>query len=179
MEANSMEMTRRKLLNNSRFLCFMLNNENYCIDILRVKELMGMTAITPLPGTPGFIRGIINLRGLIIPVVDLRLKFGLPFLDYSKRTCIIVVEVAYESETILMGIVVDAIQEVVSIPDEKLSKIPYISAQVKSEYIKGIADTPEGIQIVLDVMKVLNEKELAVVRETAVVHQQETAEKDK
>ncbi|MCK9170418.1 MAG: chemotaxis protein CheW [Treponema sp.] len=174
-----MEMTRRKLLNNSRFLCFMLNNENYCIDILRVKELMGMTAITPLPGTPGFIRGIINLRGLIIPVVDLRLKFGLPFLDYSKRTCIIVVEVAYESETILMGIVVDAIQEVVSIPDEKLSKIPYISAQVKSEYIKGIADTPEGIQIVLDVMKVLNEKELAVVRETAVVHQQETAEKDK
>jgi purine-binding chemotaxis protein CheW len=170
-----MELIRRKSLNNSRFLCFMLDNENYCIDILCVKELMGMTDITPLPGTPGFIRGVINLRGLIIPVVDLRLKFGLPFLDYSKRTCIIVVEVTYEDETILMGIVVDAIQEVVSIPKEKLSKIPYINAKIKSEYIKGIADTPDGIKIVLDVQKVLNEKELAAVRETTTVPQPDTA----
>jgi len=170
-----MELIRRKSLNNSRFLCFMLDNENYCIDILCVKELMGMTDITPLPGTPGFIRGVINLRGLIIPVVDLRLKFGLPFLDYSKRTCIIVVEVTYEDETILMGIVVDAIQEVVSIPKEKLSKIPYINAKIKSEYIKGIADTPDGIKIVLDVQKVLNEKELAAVRETTTVPRPDTA----
>ncbi|MFA6856683.1 MAG: chemotaxis protein CheW [Treponema sp.] len=174
-----MEMTRRKMLNNSRFLCFMLDNENYCIDILRVKELMGMTDITPLPGTPGFIRGVINLRGLIIPVIDLRLKFGLPFRDYSKRTCIIVVEVTYENEIVLMGIVVDAIQEVVSIPEEKLSKIPYINARIKSEYIKGIADTQDGIKIVLDVLKVLNEKELAVVKETAAVPKAETVENTK
>ena len=162
-----MEMTKRKLLNGARFLSFTVDGENYCMDILKVKELMGMTAITPLPRTPQFIRGVINLRGRIIPVIDLRLKFGLSFEEYTKRTCIIVVEVAYEGETVLMGLVVDTIQDVVSIPEEKLSKIPYINARIKSEYIRGIADTPEGMKIVLDVLKVLSEEELEEVKQTA------------
>ncbi|HAH61588.1 MAG TPA: chemotaxis protein CheW [Treponema sp.] len=164
-----MEMTRRKLLNGMRFLSFTVDNENYCMDILKVKELMGMTAITPLPRTPQFIRGVINLRGQIIPIIDLRLKFGLPFQEYTKRTCIIVVEVNFEEENILMGLVVDAIQDVVSIPEDKMSKIPYINARIKSEYIKGIADTPEGMKIVLDVLKILNDEELAVVKDSAMV----------
>lgn len=164
-----MEMTRRKLLNGMRFLSFTVDNENYCMDILKVKELMGMTTITPLPRTPQFIRGVINLRGQIIPIIDLRLKFGLPFQEYTKRTCIIVVEVKYEEENILMGLVVDAIQDVVSIPEDRMSKIPYINAKIKSEYIKGIADTPEGMKIVLDVLKVLNDEELAVVKDSAMV----------
>lgn len=171
-----MEMTKRKLLNGARFLSFTVDGENYCMDILKVKELMGMTAITPLPRTPSFIRGVINLRGRIIPVIDLRLKFGLPYEEYTKRTCIIVVEVAYEGETVLMGLVVDAIQEVVSIPEEKLSKIPYINARIKSEYIRGIADTPEGMKIVLDVLKVLSEEELSEVKQT-VERQEETEKK--
>jgi len=162
-----MEMTKRKLLNGARFLSFTVDGENYCMDILKVKELMGMTAITPLPRTPQFIRGVINLRGRIIPVIDLRLKFGLSFEEYTKRTCIIVVEVAYEGETVLMGLVVDTIQDVVSIPEEKLSKIPYINARIKSEYIRGIADTPEGMKIVLDVLKVLSGEELEEVKHTA------------
>ena len=164
-----MEMTKRKLLNGARFLSFTVDSENYCIDILKVKELMGMTAITPLPRTPQFIRGVINLRGQIIPIIDLRLKFGLSFQEYTKRTCIIVVEVSYEGENILMGLVVDAIQEVVSIPEEKMSKIPYINAKIRSEYIKGIADTPEGMKIILDVLKVLSDEELAAVKDSAVV----------
>jgi purine-binding chemotaxis protein CheW len=164
-----MEMTKRKLLNGARFLSFTVDNENYCIDILKVKELMGMTTITPLPRTPQFIRGVINLRGQIIPIIDLRLKFGLSFQEYTKRTCIIVVEVSYEGENILMGLVVDAIQEVVSIPEEKMSKIPYINAKIRSEYIKGIADTPEGMKIILDVLKVLSDEELAAVKDSAVV----------
>ena len=164
-----MEMTRRKLLNGARFLSFTLDNENYCMDILQVKELMGMTAFTPLQRTPAFIRGVINLRGQIIPVIDLRLRFGLKFQDYTKRTCIIVVEIAYGGENVFMGLVVDAIQDVVSIPDEKLSKIPYISAHIKSEYIRGVADTPEGMKIVLDVLRILSEEELAAVKDTAEV----------
>ena len=171
-----MEMTKRKLLNGTRFLSFMLDNESYCMDILKVKELMGMAAITPLPRTPQFIRGVINLRGQIIPVVDLRLKFGLAFQEYTKRTCIIVVEVSYSGTNILMGLVVDSIQDVVSIPDEKLSKIPYINARIRSEYIRGVADTPEGMKIVLDVLKVLSDEELAVVRDTAEVKQTENRE---
>ncbi len=162
-----MEMTKRKLLNGARFLSFMLDSESYCMDILKVRELMGMTPITPLPRTPAFIRGVINLRGQIIPVIDLRLKFGLAFRDYTKRTCIIVVEVEYSGENVLMGLVVDSIQDVVSIPEDKLSKLPYISARIKSEYIRGVADTGEGMKIVLDVLKVLSEEELAVVKDTA------------
>jgi len=158
-----MEMTKRKLLNGARFLSFTLDSENYCMDILKVKELMGMTPVTPLPRTPAFIRGVINLRGQIIPVIDLRLKFGLSFRDYTKRTCIIVVEVVYDDTNVLMGLVVDSIQDVVSIPDEKLSKIPYINARIKSEYIRGVADTPEGMKIVLDVLRVLTDEELAAV----------------
>jgi purine-binding chemotaxis protein CheW len=172
-----MEMAKRKLLNGARFLNFSLAGESYCIDILKVKELMGMTSVTPLPRTPAFIRGVINLRGQIIPVIDLRLKFGLEFQEYAKRTCIIVVEVAYSDENVLMGLVVDSIQDVVSIPEEKLSKIPYINARIKSEYIRGVADTPEGIKIVLDVLKVLNEEELAVVKGTADA-QVETSKKE-
>ena len=168
-----MEMTKRKLLIGARFLNFTVDNENYCMDILKVKELMGMTSITPLPRTPEFIRGVINLRGQIIPIIDLRLKFGLQFQEYTKRTCIIVVEVSYEGENMLMGLVVDSIQDVISIPDDKLSKIPYINAKIKSEYIKGIADTPDGMKIVLDVLKVLNDEELAAVRQTAAVTQPE------
>jgi len=163
-----MEMTKRKLLMGARFLSFTVDDENYCMDILKVKEIMGMTAVTPLPRTPQFIRGVINLRGQIIPVIDLRLKFGLAFREYTKRTCIIVVEVAYEGENILMGLVVDAIQDVVSIPDDKMTKIPYINAKIRSEYIKGIADTPEGMRIVLDVLRVLSDEELAAVKNTTV-----------
>ena len=168
-----MEMTKRKLLNGARFLSFTVDNENYCMDILKVKELMGMTKITPLPRTPEFIRGVINLRGQIIPVIDLRLKFGLTFQEYTKRTCIIVVEVSYDGDNMLMGLIVDSIQEVVSIPGDKLSKIPYINARIKSEYITGIADTPDGMKIVLDVLKVLNDEELAAVKESAVAQQVE------
>jgi purine-binding chemotaxis protein CheW len=164
-----MEMTKRKLLNGARFLSFTLDSESYCIDILKVKELMGMTAITSLPRTPVFIRGVINLRGQIIPVIDLRLKFGLDFREYTKRTCIIVVENTSEGDSMLLGVVVDAIQDVVSIPEEKLSKIPYINARIKSEYIRGVASTSEGMKIVLDVLKVLSEEELTVVKNTTEV----------
>ncbi len=162
-----MEMAKRKLHTGARFLSFTVDNENYCMDILKVKELMGMTSITSLPQTPSFIRGVINLRGQIIPIIDLRLKFGLLFQKYTKRTCIIVVEINYHEEPMLMGLVVDTIQEVINIPNDKLSKIPYINAKIKSEYIKEIANTPEGMKIVLDVLKILTEEELAAVVETA------------
>ncbi len=159
-----MEMTKRKLLIGARFLSFTVAEENYCMEILKVKELMGMTAITPLPRTPAYIRGVINLRGQIIPIIDLRLKFGLEFKEYGKRTSIIVVEVPYLGERMLMGLVVDSIQEVVSIPEDKISSIPYINAKIKAEYIKGVADTPEGMKIVLDVVKVLTDDELAALK---------------
>ena len=159
-----MEITKRKSLTGTRYLSFILNKEDYCIEILKIKEIMGMIEITELPQTPDFIKGVINLRGVIIPIIDLRLKFDMPFINYTDRTCIIVVELFYEEENTFMGIVVDKIQEVVSIPEEKISKVPYINAKIKSEYIEGIAETPDGMEIILDITKVLTEDEFIHVK---------------
>jgi purine-binding chemotaxis protein CheW len=159
-----MEMIRRKTLTGVRFLSFVVCGEEYCIDILLIREIMGMTEITYIPQTPDFIKGVINLRGKIIPIIDLRLKFDLPFKEYTARTCIIVVELIFDGEQTLMGIVVDSIQEVISIPEEKISKVPYINAKIKSEYITGIAETGDTIKILLDINKVLTEEEFVLLK---------------
>lgn len=159
-----MEMTRRKVMTGKRFLSLVLNAENYCIDILKVKEIMGMSAITHIPQAPEFLRGIIDLRGQIIPIIDLRLKFKMPFKEYSKRTSIIVVETIFQNETALMGIVVDTIQEVVGIPEDKIKKIAYLNAEIRSDFIQGIAETAEGIKIILDITLVMNEDEFVLLK---------------
>jgi len=156
-------MTRRKINTGPRYLNFVLDEESYGIEIIRVKELMGMSTITPIPQTPPFIRGFINLRGQIIPIVDLRLKFALPFKEYSKRTSIIVVEVSFSGELLLMGLVVDAIRDVASVPDERINRIPYINAKVHAEYIIGVANLEGGTMILLDVVKILNNDEFVQV----------------
>lgn len=158
-----MEIAKRKTLTGSRFLSFVLSEEEYCIDILKIKEIMGMTNITEIPQTPDFIKGVINLRGQIIPIIDLRLKFDLQFQEYSDRTCIIVVEIDYQNEITLMGIVVDKIQEVINFPEEKISNVPYLNAKIKSEYIKGIAEAGDTIKIILDITKVLTEDEFVFI----------------
>jgi len=159
------EITKRKTMTGSRFLSFVLSEEEYCIEILKIKEIMGMTDITAVPQTPGFIKGVINLRGQIIPIIDLRLKFEMPAKEYSDRTCIIVVELTYQNELMYMGIVVDSIQEVINIPEEKISSVPYINAKIHSDYIKGIAETGDTIKIVLDIMKVLTDEEFVLVKD--------------
>jgi|WetSurMetagenome_2_1015567.scaffolds.fasta_scaffold396372_2 purine-binding chemotaxis protein CheW len=160
-----MEITKRKTLTGSRFLSFVLNEEEYCIEILKIKEIMGMTVITPIPQTPGFIKGVINLRGQIIPIIDLRLKFDMQFKDYADRTCIVVVELDYDGQMTLMGIVVDSIQEVINIPKEKISEVPYINAKIRSEYIQGIAETGDRIKIILDITKVLTQEEFVILKD--------------
>lgn len=162
-----MENNRRRTSAGSRFLNFTLAGESYCMEILKVKELMGMTEITPLPQTPEFIRGVINLRGQIIPIIDLRLKFGLAFEKYHKRTSIIVVELNFAGDMLLMGLVVDAIHEVIPIPEEKINPLPYINSRVKAEYIRGVADTPEGMKIILDVVKILSDEEFVQLKVAA------------
>jgi purine-binding chemotaxis protein CheW len=154
-------------MTGSRYINFSIGNESYCLEILKVRELMGMTDITPLPQTPDFIRGVINLRGQIIPIVDLRIKFGMEFKSYTKRTTIMVVEVELEGERMLMGLVVDSIQEVIAIPEEKINSLPYVNSRVKAEYIRGVADTPEGMKIVLDVLKILSDEEFVAIKQAA------------
>lgn len=157
----------------SKYLTFALAEEEYGIGILKVKEIIGMMAITSVPQTPPFVKGVINLRGKVIPVVDLRLKFGMQEMAYTERTCIIVVEIAGEGRGTVntqMGIVVDAVSEVLNIKAEDVEETPTFGAALNTDFILGMAKMDGGVKILLDIDKVLSRQEFETV--TAVKSQE-------
>jgi purine-binding chemotaxis protein CheW len=150
-----------------KYLTFALANEEYGIAILKVREIIGMMPITFIPRTPHFVKGVINLRGKVIPVVDLRLKFGMPEQDYTERTSIIVVEILGETgRKIHIGIVVDRVSEVVNIKGEEIEDTPTFGARVNTEFILGMAKIAGGVKILLDIQKVLDRDEISVIEKT-------------
>ena len=144
-----------------KYLTFMLAEEDYGLEILKVREIIGMMDITAIPQTPGYIKGVINLRGRVIPVIDLRLKFNLPPMDYGERTCIIVVDVAGADGPVQMGVVVDAVSEVMHVSNEEIEPSPSFGAGLTTSYILGIAKARDQIKILLDIDQVLTVEELA------------------
>ncbi|NPV05750.1 MAG: purine-binding chemotaxis protein CheW [Syntrophaceae bacterium] len=150
-----------------KYLTFSLAGEEYGIGILKVKEIIGMMNITPVPQTPEFVKGVINLRGKVIPVVDLRLRFGLEAAAYTERTCIIVVEVAGAGGSVMMGIVVDAVSEVLNIRGADIENTPAFGVRLNTDFILGMAKAAGGIKILLDIDKVLSSEDLVAVRRAA------------
>jgi purine-binding chemotaxis protein CheW len=149
-----------------KYLTFALGKEEYGIGILKVKEITGMMPVTPVPRTPGYVKGVINLRGKVIPVVDLRLKFGMEEIGYTERTCIIVVEMASVSSAILMGIVVDSVSEVLNIRGGEIEETPAFGAKLDTGYILGLAKMKGRVKILLDIEKVLHTGDM-VTRKSA------------
>ena len=150
-----------------KYLTFILNKEEYGIGILKIKEIIGMMPITTVPQTPEFVKGVINLRGKVIPVIDLRLRFGMDAVDYSERTCIIVVEIEGSSGTILIGIVVDSVSEVLNIKGDDIEETPTFGGKLNTDYILGMAKTEGTVKILLDIDKVLNSNELSLLEKAA------------
>jgi purine-binding chemotaxis protein CheW len=150
-----------------KYLTFVLADEEFGIGILKIKEIIGMLPITPVPQTPPFVKGVINLRGKVIPVMDLRLRFEMPAIGYSERTCIIVVETAARGETVLVGIVVDSVSEVLSIKAEDVEPAPSFGNRVNTEYLFGMAKMDGGVKILLDIDRVICREELAAVADAA------------
>ena len=150
-----------------KYLTFSLAGEEYGIAILKVKEIIGMMPITPVPQAPGFVKGVINLRGRVIPVTDLRLRFGMGNMEYSERTCIIVVEIAGQEGMILMGLVVDSVSEVLNIKGEDIEDTPSFGTQLKTDYIHGMAKTEGGVKILLDIDRVIGTEEISLIEEAA------------
>ena len=150
-----------------KYLTFTLAGEDYGIGILKVKEIIGMMAITSVPRTPDFVKGVINLRGKVIPVVDLRLKFNMGEIDYTERTCIIVVEIDTAKETILLGIVVDSVSEVLNIQADEIEEPPAFGTHLETDYILGLAKTDTGVKILLNIDKVLSNTEISAIEQTA------------
>jgi len=150
-----------------KYLTFSLAGEEYGIGILKVKEIIGMMNITPVPQTPEFVKGVINLRGKVIPVVDLRLRFSLEAAAYTERTCIIVVEVAGSGGSVMMGIVVDSVSEVLNIREADIENTPAFGVKLNTDLILGMAKAAGGIKILLDIDKVLSSEDLVAVRRAA------------
>ena len=143
-----------------KYLTFSLADEEYGIGILKVKEIIGMMPITSVPRTPQFVKGVINLRGKVIPIVDLRAKFGMESIPYTERTCIIVVEIDSNDATVLIGIVVDAVSEVLNIHGDDIEDTPAFGTHLDTQYIMGMAKMEGGVKILLNIDQVLSSKEI-------------------
>jgi len=150
-----------------KYLTFSLADEEYGIGILKIKEIIGMMPITTVPQTPEFVKGVINLRGKVIPVIDLRLRFGMDSIDYTERTCIIVVEIDGSAGTVQIGIVVDAVSEVLNVKGEDVEDTPTFGTKLNTDYILGMAKMEGGVKILLDIDQVLSEGEVGLLEHVA------------
>ncbi|HHT9146590.1 MAG: chemotaxis protein CheW [Candidatus Brocadiaceae bacterium] len=146
-----------------KYLTFVLCGEEYGIQILKVREIIGIMNITPVPQTPGHIKGVINLRGKVIPVIDLRSKFELEETPHTKETCIIVVEV----QNILTGVIVDTVSEVLDVNAEELEASPHFGNGVNTEMFLGMAKIKDKVKILLDIDKVLGTEDINAVKSLA------------
>jgi purine-binding chemotaxis protein CheW len=146
-----------------KYLSFQLSKEEYGIAILKVREIIGMVDVTPLPRTPDFVRGVINLRGRIIPVIDLRRKFGMAPTDFTNETCIIVADVSRDADsTFRVGCIVDTVSEVLSIGADHFESTPRC-ANAAGDYIAGLAKLKDRVLILLDIERVIGDLDPAVV----------------
>ena len=148
---------------NGKFLSFQLSREEYGIAILKVREIIGMVEVTALPRTPEFVLGVINLRGRIIPVIDLRRKFGMETAEFTNETCIVVVDVGKDAETAFrVGCIVDSVSEVLTIASENYEPPPRC-ANSAGEYIAGLAKLKDRVLILLDIERVIGEIDPSVL----------------
>ncbi|WP_020585540.1 chemotaxis protein CheW [Desulfobacter curvatus] len=159
-------MSVQGITQTSQYLTFKLDNEIYAMDITTVREVLDIIQITKVPQMPDFMCGVINLRGGVVPVVDLRLKFGLAEATSLKGACIVIIEVFLDGEQTILGILVDAVQEVISLEPEQIDPPPRIGTRLKTEFIKGMGKKDEEFIIILETGKVFSAGELAIVQAT-------------
>ncbi len=157
------QMIKAQVEREGKYLTFAVANEEYGVGILKVKEIIGLMSITTVPRTPEFVKGVINLRGKVIPVIGLRLKFGMEEVEHTERTCIIVVEIDGGAGAIQMGIVVDSVSEVLNIKEENIEDMPTFGASLDTKFISGMAKIDGNIKILLDIDRVLTTNEISML----------------
>ncbi len=146
-----------------KYLTFKLVEEEYGLEILKVQEIIGMMNVTRVPKMPDYVRGVINLRGKVIPVVDLRLKFGLDHQEDTERTCIIVVQVAHGDQEVTTGIIVDEVSEVLDVAEDQIEESPSFGGAVDTEFILAMGKIGDQVIMFLDIDKVLSVDEMKTV----------------
>jgi purine-binding chemotaxis protein CheW len=156
-------MTIESINDIRQYLTFKLSDEVFALDVSNVREILEFTDITKVPKTPNFMRGVINLRGSVVPVVDMRIKFGMTATEKTINTCIIVVEVDFEGENTILGALVDSVQEVFELEPEEIEPPPKIGTGLNTEFIKGMGKKEDKFIIILDIDKLFSLQELTVV----------------
>lgn len=146
-----------------QFLTFMLSNEEFAVPIMQVKEIIEHRDLTNVPMVPKFIAGAINLRGGVVPVVNLAIKFSMPPEDITRRTCIVIMEVKIDDDYVIMGVLVDKVLQVLDIADEDIDPAPSLGAKVRTDFIRGMGKLEDRFIVILEVDSVLSADEVAVV----------------
>ncbi|MBI5559080.1 MAG: chemotaxis protein CheW [Deltaproteobacteria bacterium] len=149
-----------------QYLTFKLAEEIFALDVAKVREILEFTSITKVPQTPEFMRGVINLRGGVVPVIDLRLDFGMTCTEQTVDTCIIVVEVNLEDEVIVLGLLADSVQEVVEMEPANIEPAPHIGTKLNTEFIKGMGKINNDFVMILDIDKVFSAHDLLAVQDS-------------
>jgi purine-binding chemotaxis protein CheW len=158
-------MTVISITETNQYLTFKLDEEVYALDITQVREVLDFTDVTKVPRMPDFMRGVINLRGGVVPVADLRLKFGMSKTEKTVDTCIIIMEISIEGETTLLGALADSVQEVLTLEPDQIEPPPRIGTRLKTEFIKGMGKKNDEFVIILDIDKVFSAEELTILQE--------------
>ncbi|MSN25083.1 MAG: chemotaxis protein CheW [Geobacter sp.] len=148
----------------TQYLTFVLDEEVFAVDVARVREILELNNITKVPQVPDFMRGVINLRGCVVPVIDLRLKFGMQETAQTVNTCIIVVEVEMDGESIVLGALADSVQEVIEMESSQIEAAPHIGTHLNTEFIRGMGKHDGGFVMILDIDRVFSGAELVAVQ---------------
>jgi len=159
-------MADTTITETTQYLTYKLGDEIFALDIGKVREVLDFTSATKVPRTPDFMRGVINLRGSVVPVVDLRLKFGMSATEKTVNTCVIITEVTVDNDTTVLGALADSVQEVIDLTPADISPAPKIGTRLRTEFIRGMGKRDDRFIIILDIDKVFSSDELALVQAT-------------
>ncbi|TAN44481.1 MAG: chemotaxis protein CheW [Nitrospirae bacterium] len=159
-------MSVSTITETTQYLTFKLASELFALDISKVREVLDFTTVTKVPQTPDFMRGVINLRGSVVPVVDMKLKFGMSMTEKTVNTCIIIVEVTIDNETTILGALADSVQEVIDIEAEQIQPAPKIGTRLRTDFIKGMGKHNDQFIMILDINKVFSVDELATLQDS-------------
>src|SRR5271169_4562074 len=158
-------MSVNEITETRQYLTFKLGNEIFATDVAKVREVLDLTTITAIPRTPDFMSGVINLRGSVVPVVDLRLCFQMSKTERTRNTCIIVVEVLLDGESTVIGALADSVEEVVDLEPDQIQPAPRIGTQIRTDFIKGIGKRDSQFIMILDIDRVFSVQQLSTARE--------------
>ncbi len=160
-------MSSEEIIETTQYFTFMLGEEDFALEIGRVREVVDYTAITKVPRMPKFLRGVINLRGNVVPVIDLRLKLGMSETEKTVDTCIVIVEIEIDGEAMQMGALADSVKAVIDLDPSQIDPAPKLGTQLKSDFIRGMGKQDDKFIIILDIDRVLTHEDFDVVKESS------------